>query len=581
MTILGRFLHWTASALCTGALVLATTAAQAQQTPFSVPEGVGTIDIPDIGPMPKEIIWNADGARMVLIPGGEYRIGLNNPAERGFTRYEGPEVVVRVGAYYIDKFEVNYQQYMSIADAAGLNKPRTTLNPTLLSENHPIIAVSHDSAAQYARVMRKELPTEVEWEVAARGPDAFIYPWGNEARPGAAVLAMGARGVTRPVGSNPDDVSPFGVHDMAGNVAEWCADMYQRDFYVQVADKTNPVISEGSETRAVRGGDYYNNTDGRATIRTGCVSTHTRDEIGFRTVFRLRPAPKATPTPTPPPPRPTPTPRPEEVFLEMKDSLLQYFVDPTVELPEPIAGPFAQTRPVPFLNMSPLDLKIGFLDPSTRRLLRQFPSPLAGGRYHQLNVPRDVAVLALAYADHGTFKELVNLGPVNTRSNPFVIIPPHAFNRVTYASGRVMEPGPGVESEQHYGPTFTPPNNQFLIHNSTDLPVEIKVRRGNRVLVTQLVEPNESFVVDNLRPGENELWASYVGATDDKTSNSIQFRNDAAADFRIFTMRQGAEEGTSVHVVTRRVPLIAIRQHDLRVAGTQRDAYVVGERRTR
>jgi formylglycine-generating enzyme required for sulfatase activity len=191
---------------------------------------------------------------MVTIPAGAFTMGsATNPKlawyEQGVD--ETPQQLVKVAAYWIDRYEVTQEDYAAFVAATGHREPRVWNNGQARRDDHPVIDVSWDDADAYCRWAGRRLPTEAEWEKAARGDDGRIWPWGNEYRRGAAVLQDTAGGDTAPVGSHPDDVSPNGVYDMAGNVMEWTASWYE-----QYPGSTLARPDFGQKYRVLRGGAW-------------------------------------------------------------------------------------------------------------------------------------------------------------------------------------------------------------------------------------------------------------------------------------------------------------------------------------
>ncbi len=160
---------------------------------------------------------SADPEEMVYVPPGPVLLGGPSP-----TGMPGP-VMVDPGGFWIDRFEVTNARYMAFVRATGHRPPMFADDPDFSRPDQPVTGVSWEDAEAYCRWAGKRLPTEQEWEKAARGTDARLYPWGNDFGPRLAYLEGE---LPAPVGSHPADRSPFGVYDMAGNVSEWVADMF-------------------------------------------------------------------------------------------------------------------------------------------------------------------------------------------------------------------------------------------------------------------------------------------------------------------------------------------------------------------
>lgn len=162
---------------------------------------------------------------MVYIPGGKFVMGRDDGSSD-----EGPAHEVEVNPYFLDLHEVTNQEYKKFIDATGRTAPKhwKQNGSYLLAEaGFPVTHVTWDDATSYARWANKRLPTEAEWEYAARGGNReYLYPWGNQWQPGNANIDHKDRTGPVSVGSFDKDVSPFGISDMAGNVSEWVQDFY-------------------------------------------------------------------------------------------------------------------------------------------------------------------------------------------------------------------------------------------------------------------------------------------------------------------------------------------------------------------
>ena len=195
----------------------------------------------------------------------------------------GGSRTVSLDAYYIYKYEVTVAQYLAFCKATGRKQPKApSFNPNWSNTDHPIVNVSWDDAKAYCEWAGGSLPTEAQWEKAARGEDGRKYPWGNEWDGSRCANSVSPNSLssTKPVGSYPSGVSPYGVHDMAGNVWEWCNDFYEEDYY-----KSAP---KSGTAHVLRGGSwfYINTDDFRCSSRSISSPANRSDVIGFRCVVR-------------------------------------------------------------------------------------------------------------------------------------------------------------------------------------------------------------------------------------------------------------------------------------------------------
>ena len=172
-------------------------------------------------------------------------------------------------SYYIDRYEVTVERYERCVRDGGCSQDHFLTADDVGSCNygngqrseHPMNCVSWYGMEEYCTWVGKRLPTEAEWEKAARGTDGRTYPWG-EARPTCSYAVMDdggdgcGKGSTWPVGSKSKGVGPYGSHDLSGNVWEWCEDWYDEAYY-SLSPRENPVNREKGKYRVLRGGSWY------------------------------------------------------------------------------------------------------------------------------------------------------------------------------------------------------------------------------------------------------------------------------------------------------------------------------------
>lgn len=202
-----------------------------------------------------------DGAVLVFIPGGTCRLGTDNDRE------------IRIDGFWMYKYEVTIAQYRRFCQATGRPLPDG-------SHNHPITGVSWDDAAAYCVWAKAQLPTEAQWEKAARGPAELPYPWGK-----TLVDLPDTQGWQHvlPGGSRTADISAYQIHDMAGNVSEWCADWHSAD--IDASRSTiNPTGPTAGTRKVRRGGSagHHSSDALRATARYADTPETTAPTTGFR-----------------------------------------------------------------------------------------------------------------------------------------------------------------------------------------------------------------------------------------------------------------------------------------------------------
>jgi formylglycine-generating enzyme required for sulfatase activity len=239
--------------------------------------------------------WEAgydDEIIMVYIPPGNFTMGSND----GDSDEKKPHNVDLDG-YWIGKYEVTLGQYKAFITDTGYRNLPSWVSKYSPGNNHPVVGVSWDDANAYCQWLSKKtglkfkLPTEAQWEKAARGTDGRKYPWGNhDPYYNGQYYANYDPGkddadgyiYTAPVGSFPNGVSPYGLLDMAGNVWEWCSDWYDENYYRSSPDK-NPAGPQSGSNRVVRGRSWSLDAWGlRCANRNGFGPSDRNGGLGFR-----------------------------------------------------------------------------------------------------------------------------------------------------------------------------------------------------------------------------------------------------------------------------------------------------------
>jgi formylglycine-generating enzyme required for sulfatase activity len=245
-------------------------------------------------PAPPSDVRGADPAPMVHVPAGPFPMGV--PAgDRDGGRDEYPRHEVLLDAYDIDTYEVTHGRYAEFIKATGHRAPQHTKNPartlwtgSAVSESlrdRPVINVDWYDADAYCRWAGKRLPTEAEWEKAARGTDGRRFPWGN-VEPTDKHLNYNQRWqgekTLMPVGSYEAGKSPYGAYDMAGNVWEWVADWYD-PLYYEKSPAANPKGPETGSQKVLRSSGWSVETPlVRIFTRVQSDPLNRNDSTGFR-----------------------------------------------------------------------------------------------------------------------------------------------------------------------------------------------------------------------------------------------------------------------------------------------------------
>jgi formylglycine-generating enzyme required for sulfatase activity len=234
---------------------------------------------------------------MVLVPGGDFTMGsteesIHWAASRFFSesleyyQEETPDHVVNLDAFYIDKYEVTVAEYKNYMEQTGAVAPKFLDNEKFNQPKQPVVGMTWKVAVDYCQGAGKRLPTEAEWEKAARGTDSRNYPWGDAPDP----LKANIRGkkvdqfrYTAPVGTFPEGESLYGAMDMSGNVWEWT-----ESWFLPYAGNQFKNGMYGETLRVIRGGSWFSNMDlARTAVRGKSLPNQRMNYVGFRCVRNL------------------------------------------------------------------------------------------------------------------------------------------------------------------------------------------------------------------------------------------------------------------------------------------------------
>ena len=266
---------------------------------------VPTASKPDIG---STMLSDKDGMTLVYVPAGEFTMG--NKAEKGVAickssglscslgwfMYQEPPHKVYLDAFWVDQTEVTNAMYAACVKTGKCNVPDSNKSYTRENyygnsefDNYPVIFVTWEDAKAYCAWSGRRLPTEAEWEKAARGTDERMYPWGNDPPNNDLVNYRHIRLDTIAVGSIPKGVSPYGTLDTSGNVWEWVNDWYEETYY-SVSPASNPLGPDSGTEHVLRGGAFgsgvYNTN---ATFRLISKPAETYAWFGFRCAMSALP----------------------------------------------------------------------------------------------------------------------------------------------------------------------------------------------------------------------------------------------------------------------------------------------------
>ncbi|MFN8383067.1 MAG: SUMF1/EgtB/PvdO family nonheme iron enzyme [Anaerolineales bacterium] len=256
--------------------------AESSATFSSTPQSTETIiPTPTLGI--GSTIIGEKGETLVYVPVGKFTMGNSDS--------DAPVHTVYLNAYWLDQTEVTNKQYKTCVNAGVCEPPSSTGSYTHTSyyeipefDNYPVLYVTWDKANRYCEVWTGgDLPTEAQWEKAARGTDARTYPWGNSVPANNLLNYNSNVGDTTEVGAYPSGESTYGVYDMAGNVWEWVNDWYGGTYYDELTSSNNPVGPESGQFRVLRGGSWLNQDYSvRSANRGKYDPSYMYSYIGFR-----------------------------------------------------------------------------------------------------------------------------------------------------------------------------------------------------------------------------------------------------------------------------------------------------------
>jgi formylglycine-generating enzyme required for sulfatase activity len=231
----------------------------------------------------EERVNGKDGTILLYVPGGEFTLGAEvHPWSRPIHR-------VRLDPFWIGKFLVTNEQFACfLRENPDRSQPAHWEEPSLNPPQHPVVGLSWEEAQAYCRWAALALPTEAQWEAAARGTDQRPYPWGKELPTPLHANFSGTTAGTSPVGAYTVGIGPYGNFDQAGNVWEWCADPWDSTAYRQLEDgQWNPIAVGDTAVRALRGGSWINPAqDLHAAYRDRGTAKSRLKSQGFRCVWR-------------------------------------------------------------------------------------------------------------------------------------------------------------------------------------------------------------------------------------------------------------------------------------------------------
>ena len=237
--------------------------------------------------IPADDLVSETMVETVLVPGGRFRLG--SKPYRTTNRNEWPGPIVEISSFRIDATPVTNAAFRRFLADTGGAAPSLIDAPVFGHDDHPVVAVTHGRAMEFARWAGGFLPSEAQWERAAKGAGDSAYPWGEafEGPHRANIDTVDGTQATTPVHAFPLGRNSLGLWDMCGNVWEWCADIHDPDFYATLGPETLDPRRDGQTgERVLRGGGFQSfKSQGRCAFRSSAPADAQRAEIGFRVAY--------------------------------------------------------------------------------------------------------------------------------------------------------------------------------------------------------------------------------------------------------------------------------------------------------
>ena len=195
---------------------------------------------------------------------------------------ENPAHEVYLDSFYIDKYEVTNEAYAKFMKETRVKKPKGWNDPNFNHPQQPVVGISWKEAVEFCQWQNKRLPTEAEWEKAARGKRPIRYPWGNTSPDSSKLNYNQELKKTTAVGSFDSGKSDYGLYDLSGNASEWVNDWHFPEYYL-FSPKENPRGPEKGQYKVIRGGSWRNNADDVDLVYRNATTPKNRSlAIGFR-----------------------------------------------------------------------------------------------------------------------------------------------------------------------------------------------------------------------------------------------------------------------------------------------------------